>query len=196
VTRHRAIFTEIEEALVAERAPVSAKIRFVLRKVGQHWLEPGWGSAFRLMLGELSVDSAPSDILEQLRSRHHPRCFVGREPGDFGLGVRYVVRPDGCVEAIIDCPSSWEGYPGVVHGGIIASLLDGAMTNALFARGTVAVTAELKIRYRKPLPLGRSATVVAQVTLCEPPLYTVEARIASGAEIHANATGKFMRVAI
>ena len=55
-TRHRAIFQEIEEALATQRAPVSAKIRFMLRKVWQHWLEPGWGAAFRLMLGEMSVE--------------------------------------------------------------------------------------------------------------------------------------------
>jgi len=55
-TRHRAIFRDIEEALAAERAPASAKIRLVLRKVWQHWLEPGWGPAFRLMLGEMSVE--------------------------------------------------------------------------------------------------------------------------------------------
>jgi TetR/AcrR family transcriptional regulator len=55
-TRHRAIFQEIEEALVTERAPVSAKIRFVLRKVWQHWLDPRWGPAFRLMVGEVSVE--------------------------------------------------------------------------------------------------------------------------------------------
>jgi AcrR family transcriptional regulator len=58
-TRHRAIFHDIEEALSAERAPASAKIRLVLRKVWQHWLEPGWGPAFRLMLGEMSVDFPP-----------------------------------------------------------------------------------------------------------------------------------------
>ncbi len=55
-TRHRAIFAEIEEALDGERVPASARIRFVLRKVWQHWMEPGWGPAFRLMLGEMSVE--------------------------------------------------------------------------------------------------------------------------------------------
>jgi len=55
-TRHRAIFAEIEEAMAAERAPVSAKVRFVLRKVWQHWLEPGWGQTFRLIVGEMSLE--------------------------------------------------------------------------------------------------------------------------------------------
>lgn len=54
--RHRAIFGEIERALATETAPASVRIRFVLRKVWQHWTEPGWGHAFRLMVGELSVE--------------------------------------------------------------------------------------------------------------------------------------------
>jgi AcrR family transcriptional regulator len=54
--RHRAIFAEIAEALQAEQGPASAKIRFVLRKVWQRWLEPGWGQAFRLLVGEVSVE--------------------------------------------------------------------------------------------------------------------------------------------
>ena len=58
----------------------------------------------------------------------------------------------------------------------------------------LAVTAEVKIRYRKPLPLGRTAKVVARVSRCEPPLYIAEARITSGDVVHATCTGKFMRV--
>jgi AcrR family transcriptional regulator len=55
-SRHRRIFAEIAEAVEAEGdAPAAARIRFVLRKVWQHWLEPRWGQAIRLMLGEVSV---------------------------------------------------------------------------------------------------------------------------------------------
>jgi uncharacterized protein (TIGR00369 family) len=142
----------------------------------------------------LTDGQLPGTLLERLRRLHHPRCFVARGEKDFGLGVRFGVRPDSGVEATVSCPASWEGYPGLVHGGIIASLLDGAMTNALFARGTVAVTAEVKIRYVHPLPLGRPASVVGRVTQCEPPLYVAEARICSGEMVHATGTAKFMRM--
>jgi AcrR family transcriptional regulator len=54
--RHQAIFAEIAQALQAEQGPTSAKIRFVLRKVWQRWVEPGWGQAFRLLVGEVSVE--------------------------------------------------------------------------------------------------------------------------------------------
>jgi AcrR family transcriptional regulator len=54
--RHRAMFAEIAESLRGERGPASARIRFVLRRVWQHWAEPGWGHAFRLFVGEVSVE--------------------------------------------------------------------------------------------------------------------------------------------
>ena len=54
--RHRAIFAEIAEALRSERAPASARIRLTLRKIWAHWLDPGWGHALRLMLGEVSLE--------------------------------------------------------------------------------------------------------------------------------------------
>jgi AcrR family transcriptional regulator len=55
-SRHRAMFAEIAEAFEEEGAPASAKIRLVLRRVWSHWLEPGWGQAVRLMLGEVSLE--------------------------------------------------------------------------------------------------------------------------------------------
>lgn len=56
-SRHRAMFSEIGSALeAAERAPTSARIRLALRRVWDHWQEPGWGHALRLMLGEVSTE--------------------------------------------------------------------------------------------------------------------------------------------
>jgi len=81
-----------------------------------------------------------------------------------------------------------------VHGGIIAALLDGAMTNSLFARGIVSFTAELRVRYRHPLPLGQSVTILGEVTRCSRPPFVTEARIVQGGRIHATCTGKFMPV--
>jgi hypothetical protein len=50
------MFSEVASALRSETGPASAKIRFVLRKVWQRWTESGWGHAFRLLVGEVSVE--------------------------------------------------------------------------------------------------------------------------------------------
>jgi len=54
--RHRDVFGEIAAGVGAMRGPASARIRYVLRKVWQRWLEPEWGHAFRLLVGEVSVE--------------------------------------------------------------------------------------------------------------------------------------------
>lgn len=54
--RHRAIFQEIDRELAKQRAPASVKIRYVLRRLWQHVLEPAWGHAFRLMIGEVGIE--------------------------------------------------------------------------------------------------------------------------------------------
>ncbi|MFO7652329.1 MAG: TetR/AcrR family transcriptional regulator [Candidatus Krumholzibacteriia bacterium] len=54
--RHREIFADITAAVDAMPGPASARIRFALRKVWQRWLESCWGAAFRLLLGEVSIE--------------------------------------------------------------------------------------------------------------------------------------------
>ena len=87
---------------------------------------------------------------------------------------------------------SFEGYAGWVHGGVIASLMDGAMTNCMFAQGVPVVTAELNVRFRHPVATDKAATVRAWVDQSSPPLYLLKAEVAQAEQIKATACGKFM----
>jgi acyl-coenzyme A thioesterase PaaI-like protein len=53
----------------------------------------------------------------------------------------------------------WQGAPGLAHGGIVAAILDEAMSK--LNHGVAAMTAELHIEYRKPIPLGDEIVVEA-----------------------------------
>jgi len=48
-----------------------------------------------------------------------------------------------------------QGWQGITHGGIVATLLDEVMTRMLYAQGREAVTAELRVRYHRSLPTGQ-----------------------------------------
>ncbi len=133
--------------------------------------------------------------IDVIRRLHHPNCFVCAHGEPTGLSVKYTVTPEGGVRAVVACPDSWEGYAGVVHGGVIASLLDGAMTNCLFARDIIAVTADLRIRFRHPLHLGRPAVVEAEVTRVSGSLYVLNGRVTQDEELRATGEGRFMRCA-
>ena len=52
-----------------------------------------------------------------------------------------------------------QGWVGVTHGGIVATLLDEIMTRMLGARQANAATAELQIRYHQPLPIGQKVII-------------------------------------
>jgi uncharacterized protein (TIGR00369 family) len=106
--------------------------------------------------------------------------------------LRFTPQSDGSVRAVFECNRRWQGYDGLLHGGVTSSLLDGAMTNCLFARGIVAVTAEMRVRFRHPVESDTPAEVRAHVSRSQSPLHVLEAEIVQGGLVKAIATGKFM----
>jgi len=99
--------------------------------------------------------------LRRRRDDAHRRCVACSPAGV--LGVRCAVEPDGSVIAAFQ-PAGWmAGYNGLLHGGIVAAVLDAAATQCLFARGVEGVTAILRIRYRRPAPVDRGYTVDARL---------------------------------
>ena len=116
------------------------------------------------------------DVLEQTRQAEHPLCIVCGQSAECGLNLDFSLCADGMVEAAFDCNAKFQGYKGILHGGITSSLLDGAMTNCLFAHGIVAVTAEMTVRFRHPIDLNTPLTVRAYTTRSQSPLHIVEAK--------------------
>lgn len=136
--------------------------------------------------------NASLELLEATRAGLHSRCVVCGRPGPVGLGLAFQVQADGSVTACFDCHEDFEGYDGMLHGGVISAIADGAMTNCLFACGITAVTAELKVRFRHPIELGTSLIVVARITRRSEPLFLVEAELTQSGQLKAKASGKFM----
>jgi len=122
----------------------------------------------------------------------HPNCFVCGEANGHGLHLEFMLAKDGDVSSRFDCQERYEGYPGVLHGGVISSIMDGAMTNCLFAHEVVALTAELNVRFRSPVVVGHPAEVFAHVSRSDSPLHVVEAKIVQDGKVKVTATGKFM----
>jgi uncharacterized protein (TIGR00369 family) len=143
----------------------------------------------------MSAITEPSqELLERTRRQAHSSCTVCGWVHRCGLGLRFSLQDDGSVRARFVCSRSHEGFPDILHGGIISSLLDGAMTNCLFAYGIAAVTAELVIRFRRPIATGTPLTVVGAISRSTPPLHVLEAKIIQDATVMAIATGKFMEM--
>ena len=144
------------------------------------------------MCATTESSQSSSELLEATRSDLHPRCIVCGRESPAGLGLKFQVQPDGGVSASFDCRRDFEGYDGMLHGGVISSIADGAMTNCLFAHGITAVTAELNVRFRHPIELGTPLGVTAKITRGTVPLFCVEAELTQAGQLKAKATGKFM----
>jgi uncharacterized protein (TIGR00369 family) len=83
-------------------------------------------------------------------------CFICGEDNPAGLRARYNVQSDDALCARFIGQEHHQGYPGRMHGGIIAALLDETIGRAVLARDASATIAprELRVRYRQPAPLG------------------------------------------
>ena len=122
----------------------------------------------------------------------HPFCFVCSGSNPMGLALRYSPQPDGSVTAEFLGHSALEGYSGLLHGGVIAALLDGAMTNCLFARGVRGLTAELKVRYHASVAAAEEVRLRAWLEDDSHGLYQLRAELTQGGTVKASATGKFL----
>ncbi len=86
-------------------------------------------------------------------------CFGCGQLNEHGLRLELHPDPDGYgVYASFVPPARAEGYTGMVHGGIITTVLDEVMAWSLARHGIWAVTGSLTTRYRQPVPLGEPTT--------------------------------------
>ena len=131
------------------------------------------------------------NTVTNIRNRVHPKCVVCSFGNGNGLHLEFDIANDGSVTATLQCDEAFEGYPGILHGGVISSILDGAMGNCMFARGMATVTVEMTTKFRHPIITGREAMVSARITRASHPLYLLEAEIIQEGKVKATAKGKY-----
>ena len=92
-----------------------------------------------------------------------------------------------------------QSYPGRLHGGISAAVLDETIGRAITIAhpGTWGVTAELTVRFRKPLPLAGEIRAIGRITRDTPRLFegTGEIVLDDGV-VAVEARGKYMKMSL
>jgi acyl-coenzyme A thioesterase PaaI-like protein len=91
------------------------------------------------------------------------RCFVCGKHNPHGLHLDFEVEGASGVRTTCLIPDRFQGFAGIVHGGILATILDECMVNTVWLRGMTAVTARFEVRLRRPVRLGERLTFRAQV---------------------------------
>ena len=110
-----------------------------------------------------------------------------------GLHMHFEATDDGGVESRITVGPAFQGWRDVVHGGVVALLLDEAMAYAAAARGIVGVTGDLKMRFRKSVPVGVPLRVRAKVAWQRRNVLGIEARVCDeSGQLLASGEGSFV----
>lgn len=128
------------------------------------------------------------------------KCFVCGVDNPLGLHMHFYESEHNPIQvtAAITVPSHYQGYPGIVHGGIIATMLDEVASRTIF-RGTplrIVVTARLSIRYRKPVPVETPLTLIGRIVEDKGRVINVAGQIAnSDGQVLAEADAVLVEVA-
>ena len=119
-------------------------------------------------------------VPENLKPLHHTaqnRCFGCGPANPTGMHLEFFITDDGSVVCLPAVPDTFEGPPGYVHGGIIATLLDEAMSKAVRVRGHTAMTRQMDVEYLRPVPSGVPIRIEARLVHSEGRKHWTEAKI-------------------
>ena len=94
-------------------------------------------------------------------------CFLCGRDNPLSLHVHWFNDPASArVSATATVPEEYNGYPGIVHGGVVAALLDETAGRALMLDGNfdrLWVTANLNVTFRRPTPTGTLLSLIGWV---------------------------------
>ncbi|HEX9750222.1 MAG TPA: PaaI family thioesterase [candidate division Zixibacteria bacterium] len=122
-------------------------------------------------------------------------CFVCGDQNPEGLRIRFYY--DDHRQAVADCEADpkFQGYKGVFHGGLAATLLDEIMVKAVLAERRYAMTAEMSVRFKSAIRVGERLHLIGRVTRRRGRLFETEGEIVtSDGAIRATATGKYLEL--
>ncbi len=109
------------------------------------------------LTARLRKEQIPGHFGVSLSSQGHVRGY-----GNAVVGLRNPIAPpleiekseDGRAWSSFHLGALYEGPPGMVHGGVVALLLDQLLGEAAAAGGSPGMTGTLKLRYEQATPLG------------------------------------------
>ena len=123
-------------------------------------------------------------------------CFACGLRNDAGLKLTFWMEGNDIVTEFTP-DAHYQGFPGVLHGGILATLLDETLSRTASIEGRWMMTGRLEIRYRRPAPLGPRLRVTARQLSSRSRMVQAEGEVRLADDpsvILADARGVFLRV--
>jgi len=148
------------------------------------------------LTGETQATAVDTNVNERIAIRGDHYCFgCGRE-NPHGLKLTFFGAEDGGVWCEWTPARESEGYTGIVHGGLITTVLDEVMGWAVSHRQIWAVTGKISVNFRRPVEIGQLTRAAARVVTEQGRKLTITAdlRRASDGQLLADAEALFFRV--
>ena len=126
-------------------------------------------------------------------------CFVCGLENSFGLKSRFYDLDNGEIMAVFSPAEEHQGYPGRLHGGIAAAILDETIGRAIMKHDSSGdiwgVTVDFSMKLRKPVPLNGEVKVVARVTKDKKRSFEGEGEIVlSDGTVAVEGHGKYLKL--
>lgn len=132
--------------------------------------------------------------MKVVKPDNHCHCIACGEstlsPHSFGL--QFFLDSELSVIAKVTLDERYQGYSGVLHGGVISTLLDAAMTHCLFFRNVEAMTAELNVRFIKSVPINEELEVGAYFSGERRGIFQLTSYVSFRGDILARGKAKFL----
>lgn len=93
-------------------------------------------------------------------------CFICGLENPVGLHLHMYETEPGVVETSYIAPEHFQGYPGVLHGGIVGAIIDEISGRTLMGADPMSprfmFTAKLEVKYRRNVPIGRQLKIIGR----------------------------------
>jgi uncharacterized protein (TIGR00369 family) len=121
------------------------------------------------------------------------KCYVCGQQSPEGLKLKFEHIPGGRSRTAHVFEERHQGYDNIVHGGILAAVLDDTMSHAIIALGLMPVTIEMTLRYRRPTYVGEEMTFEGEVNKVGRRVVDASAKgIGPDGQVRVEAEGKFI----
>ena len=132
--------------------------------------------------------------MEAEKSIHTKNCFGCSSQNPIGLKIVFEIKGDGIV-AEFTSNENHEGPPGFVHGGVLAAILDEAISYV--ARSSLqygVFTMRETIAFRNASPIGEKLKVEAEITKEKKRAFVATARVYNQKGTIAEAEGTLLKI--
>ncbi|HKV85505.1 MAG TPA: PaaI family thioesterase [Ktedonobacterales bacterium] len=124
-----------------------------------------------------AADAGTSSVNDRLNDNSaYQQCFACGQRNDIGLRLVFR-REDEAIVTEYTPDARYQGFPGIVHGGVIATLLDETMSRTAMIEGRWMMTGRLEVRYRTAAPAGQTLRVTARTLSSRSRMITATAEV-------------------